>query len=157
MQRNAGRNRIMLGPWLIHVARAWRAAADAAFAEYGLSSATGDALLYIHRLGGGMRQNTLARHMGIEGPSLVRLLDQLCAAGLVLRCDDPDDRRAKTLALTAKGRAIIVRLESVLDEMRNRVLAKVSDQDVAATLRVLEAIAEATGETLPQLGEKTAR
>jgi MarR family transcriptional regulator for hemolysin len=157
MQGNATPDQIMLGPWLIHVARAWRAAVDAAFAEYGLSSATGDALLYVHRLGGGMRQGELARRMGIEGPSLVRLLDQLCAAGLIRRRDDPNDRRAKTLALTASGRALITRLERALDDVRGRLLVNVSGPDLAATSRVLEAIAEATGAPLPLRAEKVAR
>jgi MarR family transcriptional regulator for hemolysin len=157
MHLNPTPDQIMLGPWLIHVARAWRAAVDAAFAEFGLSSATGDALLYVHRLGAGMRQGELARQMGIEGPSLVRLLDQLCATGLVQRRDDPNDRRAKTLTLTAKGRALIVRLERALEGVRGRLLANVSTPDLAATMRVLEAIAEATGAPLPLRAEKVAR
>lgn len=157
MQRNGADNRIVLGPWLQHAARAWRTQADAAFAEHGLSFATGAALLYVHRLGGGMRQNILARHMGIEGPSLVRLLDQLCAAGLVRRRDDPHDRRAKTLELTREGRALVEGVERVLDTVRDRLLRRVGAADLAATLRVLEAIADAAGETLPIPAQATPR
>jgi MarR family transcriptional regulator for hemolysin len=139
----------MFGPWLTLVARAWRMRADAAFAQYGLSAATGAALVHVHRLGGGIRQTALARYMGIEGPSLVRLLDHLCATGLVERRDDAEDRRAKTLHLTSKGRALAERVERVLDEIRAELLANVSEADLAATIRTLAAIATATGTALP--------
>ncbi len=139
----------MFGPWLQSVARIWRATTDAAFAEYGLSFSTGMALIYIHRLGGDMRQGELARCMGIEGPSLVRVLDQLGAAGLVQRADDPSDRRAKHVRITPAGQALMHRIEPSLGTVRDRLLGRVSTEDLAATLRALEAIAEAEGETLP--------
>jgi len=142
-------SRIMFGPWLQSVARMWRAATDAAFGEYGLSFSTGMALIYIHRLGGRMRQGELARCMSIEGPSLVRVLDQLCAAGLVQRADDPSDRRAKQVQMTPDGRALMRRLEPSLDMVRDRLLGQVTGADMAATLRALEGIADAAGEPLP--------
>jgi len=86
-----------------------------------------------------VRQVTLAEHVGIEGPSLVRLLDQLCAAGLVRRDEDPDDRRAKTISLTEEGLAVTARMEQDLRELRARVLKGVSRADLEATLRVLNA------------------
>jgi MarR family transcriptional regulator for hemolysin len=149
MQSFPGNSRIMFGPWLQSVARAWRAATDEAFAECGLSFSTGMALIYVHRLGGQMRQCQLAQCMGIEGPSLVRLLDQLCAASLVARRDDPADRRAKHVEIMPRGRALMAQLEPALDRLRDRLLARVSDADLAATLRVLEAIAAAADEVLP--------
>jgi MarR family transcriptional regulator for hemolysin len=141
--------RVMLGPWLQSVARVWRAAADTAFARHGLTFATGMALIYIHRLGGSMRQGELARCMAIEGPSLVRLLDQLCAAGLVARRDDAQDRRAKFVDITASGTALMLGLEPSLNSVRERMLAGVTDAELATTLRVLAAIADAGGVDLP--------
>ena len=69
-----------------------------------------------------MRQGTLAEYVGIEGPSLVRLLDQLCAAGLARRDEDPHDRRAKTISLTAAGRAVTAKMEEDLRTLRAQVL-----------------------------------
>ncbi len=88
---------------LLQASRAWRRVADTAAANFGLSEATAYPLVMMSRLGEGPRQTVLAEAMGVEGPSLVRLLDQLCAAGLVQRREDPSDRRAKTLHLTDKG------------------------------------------------------
>ena len=68
-------------------------------------------VLTIARAGNGMRQGVLAEELGVEGPSLVRILDQLCLGGLVERRDDPTDKRAKTLHLTAEGQALAAVIE----------------------------------------------
>lgn len=107
---------------------------------HGLSEARAAPLIWVGRLGGGVRQVTLAAHIGIEGPSLVRLLDQLEAAGLLERRDDPEDRRAKTIWLTAEGKTLTRRIERVLTELRERLLQDISDADIAAALRVFQAL-----------------
>src|SRR5450830_976076 len=95
---------------LIHVARAYKSAADDLTADFELSHASAWPVLMISRLGDGVRPGQVADAVGIEPPSLVRVIDQLVAAGLVLRQDDPSDRRAKTLSLTAPGKKIAERL-----------------------------------------------
>ncbi len=67
----------------------------------------------------------------------MRLLDQLCAAGLVRRDEDPEDRRAKTITLTDEGRAVTARMEARLVTLRARLLKDVSREDLETTLRVL--------------------
>ena len=84
------------------------------------------------------RQAELAEALSIEGPTLVRLLDQLCAAGLVTRREDPTDRRAKVLSLTKVGLGVVAKIEAELVELRANVLAKVSAADLEASLRVLQ-------------------
>src|SRR5258708_1896946 len=61
----------------------------------------------------GVNQVTLARMLDIRPISLVRLLDRLEAAGLVVRRPDPDDRRVHVLALTAKALPIVERIDSL--------------------------------------------
>lgn len=124
---------------LVVAARKWRRTTDDALSAYNVSEACAAPLLTAGRLGEAVRQVTLAEHVGIEGPSLVRLLDQLCAAGLVRRDEDPDDRRAKTISLTDEGRAVTARMEDDLRTLRARVLKSVTRADLEATLRVLNA------------------
>ena len=88
----------------------------------------------------GVRQITLASYIGIEGTSLVRLLDELSAAGLLVRKDDPHDRRAKTIWLTPAGVRLAEEAEKVLAELRDRVLGGVADADLDATIRVCQAL-----------------
>jgi MarR family transcriptional regulator for hemolysin len=115
--------------------------------EYGLSDATAFPLLLISRLDGEPRQNALAEAMGIEGPTLVRLLDQLCSAGLIVRREDPIDRRAKLLSLTASGRTVVAKIEAELSKLREMVFASVSAADLKASLRVFQTLLESTGQS----------
>ncbi|MFC7399554.1 MarR family winged helix-turn-helix transcriptional regulator [Chelatococcus sp. GCM10030263] len=128
---------------LLQTGRLWRRFTDQVLVAHNISEASAAPLLWIGRLGGGIRQVALASYVGIEGPSLVRLLDQLEASGLVVRKDDPTDRRAKTLWLTEDGERFAARLEELLVEHRARILADVAKEDLEAALRVLQAFADA--------------
>lgn len=129
---------------LLQAGRHWRRIAEKELEKLGISEACAAPLLWASRLGGGVRQVTLAAYVGIEGPSLVRLLDQLVAAELVVRRDDPTDRRAKTIWLTRTGERLAAIIEERLVEMRAQVLADVTAQDLEATLRVLNAFEQAS-------------
>lgn len=129
-----------VGSALVVAARKWRRRIDRALAAYNVSEACASPLLLTGRLGEGIHQVTLAEQAGVEGSSLVRLLDQLCAAGLVRRDEDPDDRRAKTIWLTDEGRAVTAKIEQNLRDLRARMLKGASRGDLEATLRVLNAV-----------------
>jgi MarR family transcriptional regulator for hemolysin len=124
---------------LMLTGRQWRRAVDQVLSCHGISEASAAPLLWIGRLGGGVRQVVLANKVGIESPSLVRLLDQLEALNLVVRLDDPTDRRAKGVWLTSEGEALAAHMEEVLDTLRQKVLCKVSKSDLEAAIRVLQA------------------
>ena len=99
------------------------------------------------RLGDGVRQKELATALAIEGPSLVRLLDNLERRGLIERREDESDRRARGIHLTALGRELAARVSRVSGEIQERLLANVTDDDLAACHRVLEAVEQVLGET----------
>jgi len=122
---------------LIHSARAYKSAADALSADFELSHASAWPIVMISRLGDGARPGQVADAVGIEPPSLVRIIDQLVNAGLVLRQDDPSDRRAKTLSLTAAGKRMAERLEKALVPFRRELFKDMPQADVEATVRVL--------------------
>ncbi|WP_313621859.1 MarR family winged helix-turn-helix transcriptional regulator [Achromobacter sp.] len=130
---------------LMVLSRAYRGAADKALADYGLSQATAWPVILAGRLGDGVRQGALAEALGVEGPSLVRVLDQLVAAGLMERREDPHDRRARTLHLTEAGHALRAQVEDVLVELRRRIFQGVSESDLEACLRVFESLKVSLG------------
>lgn len=125
-------------------ARNWRKICQNTLVSYGISEACAVPLLMIGRLGDGVHQVKVAQASGMESPSLVRLLDQLCKAGLVCRSEDPLDRRAKALSLTAEGRALAEAIETELVRLRRDVLNGIDQADLEAALRVLRAF-EAAG------------
>lgn len=122
---------------LFLVGRLWRREVDEALGRYGLSAATWQPLAHISRLGDGIRQRDLAESLGIEGPSLVRLLDSLESQGLIERREDESDRRAKAVHLTADGRTLVEGIRGVAAEVRERLLAGVPDEDVMLCLGLL--------------------
>ncbi|MGF6572355.1 MarR family transcriptional regulator for hemolysin [Paraburkholderia sp. GAS333] len=132
---------------LVVAARKWRRTSHGVLAAFNVSEACATPLLTASRLGSAVRQVTLADHVGIEGPSLVRLLDQLCAAGLMRRDEDPEDRRAKTVVLTDEGRAVTAKMEEELVTLRAQALKDVSRSDLEAALRVLAAFTADHAET----------
>lgn len=81
--------------------------------------------------------------MSLDGSSVVRLLDNLEAAGLIRRKEGENDRRAKIIFLTTRGRAIADKVESVARRIRSNALADLSDKDIETTVRVLQHVCRA--------------
>ncbi|MFZ0605687.1 MAG: MarR family transcriptional regulator [Roseiarcus sp.] len=132
--------RARLAPLVAHVAREWRRAVDGRLQVYGLTEATWLPLLRIARSESPMRQNELAASLSLDGSSVVRLLDALEHAGLIERCEDRADRRAKSLVLTARGRRTVDQVERVSQAIRDVVLGEVPDEDLGRTLHLLETV-----------------
>lgn len=132
--------RARLAPLVAHVAREWRRTVDERLQPYGLTEATWLPLLRIARSETPMRQNELAASLSLDGSSVVRLLDALERSGLIERCEDRGDRRAKSLALTARGRRTVDQVERVSREVRDAVFGEVSDEDLGRALHLLETV-----------------
>jgi MarR family transcriptional regulator for hemolysin len=128
---------------LLLAGRQWRKMARRAAARHGVTEAAASPLLWIDKLGENVRQTALADAVGIEGASLVRLLDDLVAAGLVRREPDPTDRRANNVFLTEAGRRAVRAIETDLSELRRAVFSGVSAGEMTAARRVLDAIGAA--------------
>src|ERR1043165_7588040 len=107
------------------IARRLRQAIDAELSSYGLTEATWRPLAYVGRLGEGVRQKELAAALGIEGPSLVRLLDGLERRGFVGGREQAGDRRARGIYLTAPGRELQRRVLRISDSVQQRLLVAV--------------------------------
>ena len=140
-----------VGVTLPVLTRAYRAAADQAVAHLGVSQALAWPLVMIGRHDGPVRSGELAELLGIEPPSLVRPLDQLVNAGLVTRVADPEDRRARLIDVTPLGAETCARIEDALKAMRDRLYAGLSDEDLAACLRVFGALQQQLGHARPVL------
>lgn len=129
-----------IGRLITRLGRIWRREADQALSDHGLSYATAIPLLLLARQGENVRQGVLADELGIEGPSLVRLIDLLQAEGLVERREDSSDRRAKTLHVTATGEAKVEEINRVLRRVRASLLRDVGNDELAVTFETLQRI-----------------
>lgn len=134
--------RQVFGSRLGYTSRRWRGAVDERLRPFGLTEATWLPLLYISRAKKPLRQKDLAETVGIESSTLVRLVDALVQAGFIERRTD-EDRRAKVLCLTPRGRAVVKRVEAATATIRQQILSGISDKELAITLDVMERICSA--------------
>ena len=111
--------------------RRWRQVLDTEFQDAGLTDATWRPLLHLHHLGDGVRQKDLAASVGIERPSLVRLIDTLVSKGLIQRSEDGTDRRAKLLCLTPEGQVIVARIREIAAALEHELLSPFDDSDIS--------------------------
>jgi MarR family transcriptional regulator, transcriptional regulator for hemolysin len=129
--------RAAFGALLSRTYRQWRRAADLRLQPFDLTEATWLPLVRISRAAEPPRQKDLAASLFVDNSSVVRLLDNLEAAGLVER-KEGEDRRAKVIMLTPRGRAIAEKVEVVARKVRTDALAGLSEKDIETTMRVLE-------------------
>lgn len=142
-------DRDSFGTLLSRAARQWRRAADLGLRPFDLTDATWLPLVHIARAAAPPRQKDLAASMSVDGSSVVRLLDNLEAAGLIQRREG-EDRRAKIISLTPRGRAIADKVETVARRIRSDALAGLSDRDIETTVRVLHHVIEALDDESPK-------
>ena len=125
---------------LASVSRQWKRRLDAQFRHLGLSQARWGVILELSR-----HQDTtqieLARILGIEGATLVRLLDGLETMGLVERHPSPEDRRAKKLVLTEPAIVLLERMKLIAASNRTQILEEIPAEDLLTATNVLEQIA----------------
>lgn len=126
--------RSRFGVSFVLLARRWRRALDHRLAEIGLTDATWAPLIHLQDSGDGISQKDLAALLGIDGSSLVRLLDILAARGLLERRTDKTDRRAKLIFLTDAGRDAVVDIRRLLLKSEAEMLTDLSDDEITLML-----------------------
>lgn len=91
----------------------------------------------------GMNQADLAAILGVEGPTVVRLIDGMEGLGWLERRASPDDRRANLIMLTAEGRTAAAEAQTTANALVNEVLSTISDADLNGAAAVLDQVIEA--------------
>jgi MarR family transcriptional regulator, transcriptional regulator for hemolysin len=134
------------------VSRVYRKVVNRVLATHGLSDSQALPILLLSRLGDGVRTGVLADHVGVEVPSLVRQVDQLCAAGLMERREDPADRRVKILHLTDEGRRQAAALEILIQDVRSPLLWHIKNEDLETTLAALKGFEAALSGDMAEKG-----
>jgi len=126
---------------LLHeTASAWRNKLDKRLEPLGLSQAKWRTLLHLSLAEHALTQRELASRMGIEGATLVGLLDRLAKDGWIVRKGVLNDRRSKTVHLTPKAQTTLIEIHKKADTLRNELLASVSKQELNICIKVLQHI-----------------
>jgi DNA-binding MarR family transcriptional regulator len=115
---------------------------DARFARHGV---TADQFVLLVALAGSdaVTQRELARRTGSDPNTVRAMLMLLEERGLVARAPHPTDGRARTVTLTAAGRACYRRLWKDGEPVRKRLLATLQPSEADTLLALLNRIAGA--------------
>jgi len=107
--------------------------------QRGLSLSQVNTLFHIHRVGG-CGVSEVGEHLGISNAAASQLLERLVQQDLILRQEDPQDRRAKKLILTEKGAQTLQEgmhaRQGWLQEL-SRTLSGTEREQVTAALKIL--------------------
>jgi MarR family transcriptional regulator for hemolysin len=133
------------------VARMLRTYADHKAAQFGVTRAQWTVLARLDRFEG-LKQSELADMLDLQPITLTRLLDRLCAGGLIERRPDPHDRRANRLYLTPAARPLLERLTDLGEELMAMALAGVDRHGVERMVAQLAKVKENLRTAIAQRG-----
>ncbi|MBW8079162.1 MAG: MarR family transcriptional regulator [Gallionella sp.] len=131
-----------MGTLLGETGRAWRCRLDQRLKPLGLSQAKWITLLKLSKAEDGMTQTELAMRVGVEGPTLARLLDRMSADGWIERRESDADRRSKTVHLRRKSCALLEQINAVAMQLSAELLEGVPPDELRSCMDVLLRIKE---------------
>jgi MarR family transcriptional regulator for hemolysin len=120
------------------VTRRWRKYLDEHLRRIGQSQARWEALFAVAMTREGSALGTIARRVGVEGPTFVRMIAQFEREGLVKRLSSDEDRRASIIKITPKGESVLAEMRELTSKARKDFLGDISVDEVRRMLDMLE-------------------
>ncbi len=131
-----------LGPTLHTLARAQRARLSALLAPHGLHPGQ-DLLLLAIWESPGLRQAALAEQLGVEPPTVSRMLQRLERGGMIERRADPHDGRVILVYPTPRSRLLEGTVRRVWTSLDEQLIDALGDADATRLQRLARAAAAA--------------
>jgi MarR family transcriptional regulator, lower aerobic nicotinate degradation pathway regulator len=100
--------------------------------------------------GGRASQADLGRRLGIDPGDMVRLISAMQAEGWVERTPDPADHRRKLVDVTAAGRRRLHKLDVVVAQVQDDLLAALTPAQRRHLVRLLTLIVGQEGDDRPK-------
>jgi MarR family transcriptional regulator for hemolysin len=122
---------------ITNVTRKMRTVFDNMVKEKGLTLARARILRLLKKAEAGATQRTLALELEIEGPTLVRLLDNLESQGWIERRAVEGDRRAKQIVLTAEGHGQEREVDVIAQRFRAEIMKGIDAGDMETAIKVI--------------------
>ena len=133
---------------LHNTSRAWRQALDRRLKFLGVSQASWMTIAVAAKARLPLSQSELADSLGVEGATMVAMVDRLVKAGFVVREPSTTDRRVKRIVLTQSGNLLYDKVRAEAAAFRKELLAKVDPKKLLAATELLEGL-EGIIETVP--------
>ena len=126
-----------LGQTIGEVSRAWRHHMNQRLKPFGLNVSMRQVLIQLHRHPDGLMQRELAEKLGIEGPTLVRLLDRLEKREWIKRIVAGDDKRRKYAVLSTKASEQLEIIEKQSQALRSEMMKGLSATELENGLGIM--------------------
>ena len=130
---------------IFFLGRRWKNLINDGLREIGQSHARWITLTWVSLLDGKANHRELAERIGVELPTLIRLLNRLEAEGLVERCSLNGYGRSKAVRLTEAGRPLLDELNRITRQVQADFLEGVDDAELADCIAVFDRLLETPG------------
>ncbi len=132
------------GYLLAKVCRAHRGNVGALLSSVGLHVGQEMVLLELWKEDG-LKGSELADRLGVEPPTVTRMIRRMESCGFVERRPDPTDARSFRAYLTEKGRALEEPVARIWEEIEEKTLLGISPEEKLTLRRLLARIRENLG------------
>lgn len=122
--------------------RAWRQAVDRRLKYLGVSQASWMTIAFAAKARSPLSQSELADKLGVEGATMVAMIDRLVIAGLVQREASTTDRRVKRVVLTPAGAKIYDKVKAEALALRKELLTNTDPKKILIATELLESLRE---------------
>lgn len=110
---------------LIQIARSHRSCAQDGLSEFGLHA--GQEMFLIQLMDqDGQTQSQLAERLGIQLPTVHKMIARLESGGIVERRADLQDTRISRVYLTEQGRGLLTNIRQMWDDLESRTTANLT-------------------------------
>jgi MarR family transcriptional regulator for hemolysin len=120
--------------------RAWRQAVDRKLKYLGVSQASWMTIAIAAKARSPLSQSELADRLGVEGATMVAMIDRLVKAGLVIREASTTDRRVKRVILTPAGVRIYDKVKAEAVALRKELLTNTDQKKLLIATELLESL-----------------
>jgi MarR family transcriptional regulator for hemolysin len=125
---------------LHNTSRSWRQAVDRRLKYLGVSQASWMTIAIAAKARSPLSQSELADKLGVEGATMVAMVDRLVKAGLVIREASTTDRRVKRIVLTPAGTKIYEKVKAEAVALRRELLANTDPKQLLIATELLEGL-----------------
>ena len=125
---------------LHNASRAWRQALDRRLKYLGVSQASWMTIAVAAKARGPLSQSELADRLGVEGATMVAMVDRLVKAGFVIREPSTTDRRIKRVVLTPAGNLLYDKVRAEAAAFRKELLANMDPKALLIATELLEGL-----------------
>ena len=120
--------------------RAWRQAVDRRLKYLGVSQASWMTIAVAAKARAPLSQSELADRLGVEGATMVAMVDRLVKAGFVIREPSTTDRRIKRVVLTQAGSLLYDKVLTEAAAFRKELLANIDPKALLVATELLEGL-----------------